>query len=333
VFLRICSSDAESPLNEGDGLFVDVADQHIRKTLAQRVAAKLCGVLPRTRHRMLGTEPGCEVLATSECDDAADSIILVLGLLSARVGKAAGLRPMVATSAMYVQDVRHAAAEAFAFLRETVDAELSADRDVSQHLASSLACRSWLGKLVTKPAPLARKTREDTKGGARVTVPEVDGSFVEPFLVLSWNVNGVSRPKSAQAPADDRSWPSADNLDAVQAEVLRWHPGVFALQEVRGAVALDRFAADYTLIGSHAGHAEKAGFFQLYVKKAFEATLVPMMGVPGVASVVRVRDIDVVFVAMHLENGSRGEARRLKHLRLARGIASATSRNLVLLAT
>ena len=183
---------------------------------------------------------------------------------------------------------------------------------------------------MTKPTPLARKTREDTKSGARVTVPEVDGSSVEPFLVLSWNVNGVLRPKSAQAPADDRSWSAADNLDAVQAEVLRWHPGVFASQEVRGAVALDRFAADYTLIGSHAGHAEKAGFVQLYAKKAFEAKCVPMMGVPGVASVVRVRDIDVVFVAMHLENGSRGAAHRRKHLLLALRTAAAISRNVVL---
>ena len=60
---------------------------------------------------------------------------------------------------------------------------------------------------------------------------------VAPCSVLTWNVCGVLRPKSAQAPVDDRIWSEADNLEAIRAEVLRWRPEVFALQECRGAAA------------------------------------------------------------------------------------------------
>ena len=101
---------------------------------------------------------------------------------------------------------------------------------MQQHLASSLACRSWLEKLVTKPAPPARRTREAAAHGARVLVPETDQAPVESFLVLTWNVNGVLRPTSAQAPSDARVWSAADTLCAVQAEVLRWRPDAFSLQ-------------------------------------------------------------------------------------------------------
>ena len=114
MFLRLRSADATCTLNAGSGLVVDVADRHGRRGLAQRLATKLCGVLPLTRHRLLGTEPSFEVVPTPGCDDGADAIILVLGLLSARVAEAAGLRPMAATAATFVQDVRLAAADAFA---------------------------------------------------------------------------------------------------------------------------------------------------------------------------------------------------------------------------
>ena len=55
VFLRLRSTDAFGTLNAGSGLAVDVADRHGRTGLAQRLATMLCGVLPLTRHRLLGT--------------------------------------------------------------------------------------------------------------------------------------------------------------------------------------------------------------------------------------------------------------------------------------
>ena len=56
-----------------------------------------------------------------------------------------------------------------------------------------------------------------------------------------------------------------------------------------------------------------------------------MSGIPGVAAVVRVRDVDVTFVAVHLANGSSAEGQRLKHLRRALEVATGKSRNVVLL--
>ena len=160
VLLRLRATEAARALNKGSGLVVEVADRHRRPGLAKRVSAKLCGVLPLTRHRLLGTEPSFEVVECPDCEDGMDSILLVLGLLSARVAETAGLRPMAAATATYVQDVRLAAAEAFADLREKVDGELSADRDVVPHLLTAGACRAWLEKLVTKPAPPVRRTRQ-----------------------------------------------------------------------------------------------------------------------------------------------------------------------------
>ena len=78
--------------------------------------------------------------------------------------------------------------------------------------------------------------------------------------MLTWNVNGVLRPTSAQAPADARVWSSADNLDAVQAKVLRWRPDAFFLQECGSRATVVRFDADCAFLGARPGHAANAGF-------------------------------------------------------------------------
>ena len=114
------------------------------------------------------------------------------------------------------------------------------------------ACRAWLAKLVTKLAPPARRARQPT--APRAALIEAESAPVQPCAVLTWNINGVLQAKSAQAPADERAWPAADNLDAVQAEVLRWRPDVFSLQECRGAAGFERFGAAYDFVGARAGH-------------------------------------------------------------------------------
>ena len=75
---------------------------------------------------------------------------------------------------------------------------------------------------VSKPAPPVRRERPPLQ--QRVALVEGKGAPVEPCVVFPWNVNGKVRSKSAQAPADDRVWSPADNLEAVQAEVLRLRP-------------------------------------------------------------------------------------------------------------
>ena len=126
------------------------------------------------------------------------------------------------------------------------------------------------------------------------------------------------------------SWSAVDNLDAVQAQVLRWRPDAFSLQECAGEVGLHRFGAGYAFVGARSGHEPKAGFVHLYAKAALSARRVDCVGVPGVAAVARVRGVDVVFVAVHLANGREAEAKRLKHLGRASDVALQCSANAVL---
>ena len=117
-------------------------------------------------------------------------------------------------------------------------------------------------------------------------------------MVLTWNVNQKLQPKSAQAPADDRMWSASDNLDAIQAEVLRWRPDVLSVQECAGRCAAARFVAEYDLLGAQRGHAAEAGFVQLYAKKSLHATALSVSEVPGVMAPAQVRGTKVVFLAM-----------------------------------
>ena len=154
---------------------------------------------------------------------------------------------------------------------------------------------------------------------------------MEPCTVLTWNVNQKDRPKSAQAPEDDRVWSAADNAHAIQAEVLRLQPDVVSLQEWPGEVAATRLAEQYALVGAKPGHSAAAGSVHLYVKKTLAATAWDLRGVPGVACTVRLRGADVAFVALHLEAGEAGATRREKHLRSVFEAARAESQTLVVL--
>ena len=128
-----------------------------------------------------------------------------------------------------MHDVRLSAAEAFADLRERVGGATGAGREVVTHLADKDACKSWRGKLVSTPRLALRQTR--LPAARRVASVDAAGqnvAAVEPMVALTWNVNRQVQPTSAQAPVDARAWTHADNLEAVQAEVLRCRPDVFS---------------------------------------------------------------------------------------------------------
>ena len=145
-----------------------------------------------------------ELVACPDCENRQDGLLAAFGLLAFRVAELAGVSCMAVVAGTFVHDIRAAAAEAFADLRERVDGDPCGDRDVLRHLVGREACVAWLRKLVTKPALLVR--------GARLTAPqrvallegECEAAPVEPFFVLTWNVNQKVSPKSAQAPEDDR---------------------------------------------------------------------------------------------------------------------------------
>ena len=313
---------------------VCVADRHARPGLAERVGAKLCSVLPLPRSQLLGAAPQCEVAPCPDSDNAQDSVLAAFGLLCARVAEAAGVAPMPARGATYVHDVRLAAAEAFADLREKVDGALSSDREVVTHLADAGACRAWLAKLVSKPELVLRSTRLPAPERS-VHLASQEAAPVEPLSVLTWNVNQKHRPKSVQAPADEREWSAADNLEAVQAEILRWRPGVASLQECANASPLRRLLDNgYAFLCARPGHDVQAGYVHLYARRvdgvdAKELKTPP--GVPGVLTAVVVRGVSLAVVALHLAASADGKAKRERQLRRAVDVAQAESDTVVVL--
>ena len=334
VFARVAAAEAGTSLNLADALRTFVADRHGRPGVARRVGERLLAVLPLPGYFLLRGGAGpetAELVPCPGCENRQDAVLGAFGLLSARVAELAGVPCMPATGATFVRDVRAAAAEAFAHLREKVDGDARGDRDVLARLADREACLAWLRKLVSKPALLLR--------GARLTVPQrvalleenAEVAPVEPCTVLTWNVNQKDRPKSAQAPEDDRVWSAADNAHAIQAEVLRLQPDVVSLQEWPGEAAATRLAEQYALVGAKPGHSAAAGSVHLYVKNTLAATAWDLRGVPGVACTVRLRGADVAFVALHLEAGEAGATRREKHLRSVFEAARAESQTLVVL--
>ena len=175
-----------------------------------------------------------------------------------------------------------------------------------------------------KPLAPTRRARSTHSAPARAEVVDAGqgNALVEPCVVLTWNVNAKSGQKSAQAPADDRVWSAADNLDAVQAEVLRWRPDVFALQECVCSRALPRFDGSYVLLGSRVGHSAAAGAVYLYAKTALEVEPLLLTGVPGVGAVLRIAGQRLAFLALHLASGSASAGQRRRHLQDALAAAA-----------
>ena len=107
---------------------------------------------------------------------------------------------MRARGGAYVHDVRRAAADAFADLREKVDGGESKDRDVLPQLANREVCAPCLRQLVSKPGIALRHAR--LSAPQRVALLQVgsDVAPVDPVSLFTWDVNQNVRPTSAQAP-------------------------------------------------------------------------------------------------------------------------------------
>ena len=140
--------------------------------------------------------------------------------------------------------------------------------------------------------------------------------------MLTWNISewdGAQRI-SAQAPAECAAWSSADNILAVQLEILRYCPTVVCLQECPSREPLSSLATSYRFIGAAAAH---AGFVHLYVARAHgEAARSALPGEPGVACTVDVGDVALTIVALHLPPFEAGADERAAIVR--RVVASAS---------
>ena len=110
---------------------------------------------------------------------------------------------VAASDGVFVHDVRLATADAFAWLRNHVDGDGCALREATEHLSTREQCLEWLRVVVSKPARTVSMARPDEEAPSRGSGTDV--SMASPLKVLTWNVNHVIRPKSAQAPSDDRA--------------------------------------------------------------------------------------------------------------------------------
>ena len=153
VLARVVADEEGVSLNDARALRACVADRHARPSVAARVGERACAVLPLPGYQLRGgATAGFEPDGCPGCDNRQDVLLLMLGLLSARVAELAGVPSMPATGGTYVHDMRLAAADAFADLREKADGGDGTDREVLPHLADREACAAWPRKLVSKRA-------------------------------------------------------------------------------------------------------------------------------------------------------------------------------------
>ena len=94
-------------LNDARALCACVADRHARPSVAARVGERACAVLPLLGCQLRGgATAGFELDGCPGCDNRQDVLLLMLGLLSARVAELAGVPSMPATGGTYVRAVR-----------------------------------------------------------------------------------------------------------------------------------------------------------------------------------------------------------------------------------
>ena len=122
VLARVIADEEGVYLHDARALRACVGDRHARTRMVAWVGGRACAVLPLPGCQLRGgATAGFELDGCPGCDNRPDVLLLMLGLLSARVAELAGVPSMPAKGGTYVHDVRLAAAEAFADLRETID--------------------------------------------------------------------------------------------------------------------------------------------------------------------------------------------------------------------
>ena len=144
------------------------------------------------------------------------------------------------------------------------------------------------------------------------------GEALSASCFVTWNVNQKLQPRSASAPASEKLWSDADNLAAVEAEVLRLKPDIVTLQEVDGTLPLSRMIKHYKFLGARAGASSCAGCVHLYARFGLIAEAVSAPdGLHGVLAKVALADTQVGIAALHLHAGADCAVERRKGLQLA----------------
>ena len=280
VLLRLLPSEANLDVGHAPQLRLVVVDRVGRPTLCTTLARRLGWALAAT----LGSGFDGERLAVEQAprpcvDDVDDSCLGVLGCVVYRVCASVGLVVPEVESPRFVDGIRHGAHGAFNLLRSMADGV--SDRDVLRALDSREPCMR-LARTFLLP-PRADTTEEAAPPeGIRAAAPGREESTTDGHLrVVTWNIaSALGERKSGESPS---SWTPADNLHAIEAELLRWRAELVALQECPTREPL----TDLVEAAPH------AGFVRLYARRGH---LVEAIGVaPGALQVgeLTVRDLDL----------------------------------------
>ena len=203
-----------------------------------------------------------------------DSCLGVLGCAVYRVCASVGLSVPEVESPGFLEGIRHGAHGAFKLLRSMADGV--SDRDVLRALDSREQCLR-LARTFLLPPRVDTTEEAAPPEGTRAEAPGREASMADWHLrPATWNIaSALGERKSAESPP---SWTAADNLHAIEAELLRWRADLVALQECPTPEPLTDLVEAYALITTGESH---AGFVHLYARRGL---LVEAIGVAGGSS-------------------------------------------------
>ena len=323
------SAEEGQPLRGARGFRVLVFDVKRRKRLRESLGRRL-GSFFRELWPQAGGEVEVVEMPTPGCVAPNECCLVCLGALLGVLASGAGLEVDVkkwVASSRFVASVGRQVRFVFDALRK-VAAETEA-RDVLQceGMQDADGCRELLEGLTDwgvgaggedsgsgSEAEVVAGVGQGAAGMARVAdgvsvgVSRVVVDDMAPVRVLTWNVDGLGKSRSAPA-----SFTVVDKLAAVQLEILRWGPEVVSLQECPKAAALDVVGGErYELVGAAPAH---SGYVHLYVRRGVKwGCGVVLEGLPAVVAEVQLAGEVLCVAAVHLAPGADGASERREQL-------------------
>ena len=250
-----------------------------------------------------------------------DTAAVVLGLLMCGVGGAAGEPVLDETADLFTLEVSGRVRSAFNRMYAQAE-RLGPPLDVLRQFGEADPCRMFLrsfGESVDDTAR-SRAAAGDVQG-----IRVVDAKDDDRWVVLTWNLAnacgaGQEGWKSVQAP---EKWSLADQLCAQAAELRRWKPHVFAVQECVDDGPYEGLSTEYAFVAAVPSH---CGFTHLYARRSLKVEL-ELVSAEHRFLVARavVGRVDVAIVAAHLvpsSDAGKVEERRSAVAAAAAAVAS-----------
>jgi len=301
------------PLGAQGRLHVIVVDPVGRASVGDRIGECLTRLIRGWEAERWSDACRVTMAATPCVPEASDRCLAVLGRAFYEVGYAprgseqcllSGPRPDDQADG-YAEALRQGARAVFAHLRTAADR--TPGRDVLHALASSVACEH-LVKLFARPgverhAASGTPTPSAGRPPAVLRPPPEDARLLR---VLTWNIASAGSPGKSEA--SPKFWTKADNLQTIQAELLRWDADLLSLQECPRGETLPELRRCYDLVGAADAH---AGEVRLYAKKGISIQRTDARAAPLVSADFTHAGLSARVIAAHLAPSAAGAKERL----------------------